>query len=820
MTDLVKDLRHAVRALARRPALTALAVLSLGLGIGVNSSIYSLVHAVLDRGLPMARPSEVVDVYTSDSDGFVYATSSYPDYRDIRDQADAFSELAAFELTVATWDDGERTQLLFGQLVSGNYFDLLGTRPALGRAFLPEEDATAGTHPVVILGHRFHQQRFAGDPAIVGRTVELNGIAFSVIGVAPEALKSTFPVIVADFWAPMTMADRLGDVGGGGGLENRGSRSLFLQGRLRLGVDLAAAQAQLGVVAERLGTAYPETNEGRSLTAVPASTVSLNPGIDGPLRGVAGLLMVLVGLVLLIACSNIANLLLARAADRRREIAVRLALGSSRGRLMRLLLFESLLLGLGGAALGLLLARWTVRLIVGFQPPLPIPLSLDVGFDSQVLLFTAALGILTGLVCGLAPAFQASRPDLVPALKNDAGALGRRFRRFGLRNVLVVSQVAISTLLLVGSALFLRSLGHALAVDPGFTLRRGVEAQLALSLGGRYDETTGKLFYGELLERARTLPAVRSAALASHLPLGLTTQSRRFFVEGAAPSAEGEEREIDMIAVSPGYFATLGIPLLSGRDFGAPESAPGSPGAVIVNETTARRFWPGEDPVGKRLRFDETAPWSTVVAVARDGKYRTLGEEPRPFLYTAFDQDYSPMMTLVVASDEAEGASLARVRSLLDTMDPQLPIFDLRTLSSHLDIMLFPARLGAALLLAFGLLGTVLASVGLYGVVSYAVSKRTREVGIRMAIGAGRDDVLRLVVGEGMGLVGIGLALGVGLALVASRAVAGLLFDVSTHDPAAYLGVVATLVAVALVANVVPARKAMGIEPFRALRDE
>ena len=817
MTQLLQDLRFALRLMARKPALTAMAVVSLALGIGVNSSIFTLVNAVLLRDPPISRPDRVVEVYTSSSDGFRYGTSSAPDYFDLRDSNDVFSGLAATRTYPVTFDDGESTDLLMGEIVSGNYFDVLGVRAHIGRTFLPAEDRTPGTHPVVVLGYDFWQRRFAADPAVLGRTLKLNGRELEVVGVAAASFKGTLPAFRIELWLPLQMADQLGERPI---LERRGSRSLMLKGRLADGVSLEEAQAQLGTLARRLAAEYPETNEGREVTLVPTRDVILNPGFDGPARGVAGFLMAIVGLVLLIACSNIANLFLARASDRRKELALRLALGSGRGRLVRQLLTESLLIAFLGGLASLLFATWTARLLAGFRPPIPVPMALELGIDLKVLAFTLLLAALTGVLCGLAPALQASRPELVPALKNEGAGLGRGYRRLGLRNLLVVGQVAVSTLLLIGSGLFIRSLMNAQAIDPGFTLRRGVAATLLPKLGGAYTDAEAELLYRDLLERARALPGVSSAAVAEFLPLGLAISNKEVWVEGQELGEGEDPPAIDTMAIGPGYFRTLGIALARGRDFSDRDDA-SAPGAVIVNQTMARRTWPGEDPLGQRLRFDDglDAPVYEVVGVAADGKYRTLGEAPRPYLYTPYAQTGDFMLTLIVASNR-EGETLAAVRRLLDEVDPHLPIFEIKTLSEHLDIMLFAPRMGAALLAAMGLLGLLLASVGLYGVVAYSVARRTREIGVRLALGAGKGDVLGMVVREGMVLVAVGVVLGVGLALLVTRALQGFLYGITASDPLTYVAVSLFLLAVAWLANFLPARRATGIDPILALRYE
>lgn len=816
MYDLLQDCRQALRFLTNKPGMTALAVLSLALGIGVNTSMFSMVNAVLLRDLPLKAPEEVVEIYTGDSGGFLYATSSYPDFLDLREQNEVMASMMAFRATIATHDNGEDTEILFGEEVSANYFDFLGLEPTVGRGFTAQEEEHLGTAPVVVLSRPFWQKRYGEDPQVLGQTVKLNGLDFTIIGVGPSQLKGTFPGLTAEFWIPLAMGDVIRERPG---LERRGHRSIFLKGRLKQGISLDTAQAHFETLAARLGAAYPETNENRQLTLVPASEVALNPGFDGPLFGVAGLLMVIVALVLLIACSNIANLLLARAAGRRQEVAIRLALGAGRGRLIRQLLAESLALAFLGGAAGLLMALWMTRLIVAFQPPLPVPLSLDLGPSPALFAFTLGLALLTGLACGLAPALQSSRPDLVPALKGTQAAPGKSLRRLNLRNALVVVQVMLSTVLLCGSGLFLRSLANAQAVDPGFSARKGALVQMALGLGGRYTEEEGRQFYDQVLERTRALPGVRSAALVEQMPLGFGVQTQGLLPEGQTLEDEEDWPEVDLVTVDGGYFETLGIELRRGRDFDVRASADG-PGTVIVNETFAARYWPGEDPLGKRVRFDSEEPWAEVVGVVADGKYRTLGETTRPFIYLPFRQNYSSMMTLVATGEGDEQSLLMAIRQELDSLDANLPIFDNKTLGEHLDIMLFPARLGASLLAGFGLLGLALAAVGLYGVVAFSVARRTREVGIRMAIGADRAAVVTMVVGEGMGLVVVGLFLGLGLAWMGSGVLESLLYGISPSDPLTFALVAVLLASVALVANLVPAGRAARIAPTEALRYE
>jgi predicted permease len=535
---------------------------------------------------------------------------------------------------------------------------------------------------------------------------------------------------------------------------------------------------------------------------------------------VATLLMVVVGLVLLIACSNIANLFLARASERRKEIAVRLSLGCGRWRLIRQLLTESVLISLIAGIGSLLFATWTARLLASFQPPLPIPMSLDIGIDSRVLAFTLLVALVTGVLCGLAPAIHASRADLVPALKDEAASLGRGYRRLGIRNILVVIQVTVSTLLLIGAGLFIRSLAGAASIDPGFALRRGVVVTMMPRLGGRCTAAEEQVFLGRLLERVQALPGVDSATLAEFLPLGLAASTREVYIDGAELSEGMEAPNVDNVAIGPDYFRTMGIDLIRGRAVTV-HDVRGAPPVAIVNQSAAQRFWPGADPIGKHLRFSdaEDAEVYEVIGLARDGKYRTLGESPRPYIYTSQAQQESFILTLIVAAG-AEVETRALVRRLLDDMDQNLPIIEIKTMSEHLEIMLFLPRMGAALLAGMGLLGLILAAVGIYSVVACAVARRTHEVGVRMALGAGRAGVLRMLLREGMNLVVVGAGLGIILALVVTRVLAGVLYGVSSYDPATYVAVPIFMLAVALLANFVPARRATTIDPMQALRYE
>ena len=812
--DLSQELRQVLRSLARRPGWTLLAVLSLALGLGVNSAMFSLIHSVLLRDLPLRAPEEVVEIYTSDSGGFQYATSSYPDFLDLESETTAFSAVVALRLNMLAHDMGQSSSIRFVEEVSGDYFDFLGLPLTLGRGFLPEEGEGEG-QAVAVLSHNLWRQHFGGDQEVVGESLRLNGVDFEVVGVAPAELGSSLPGIEAELWTPLAFADNVAESPRN---ERRGARSLWIKGRLARGVTLEQAQAQLDSLTAGLEEAWPETNRERRMTAVPSSEVALNPGIDGAAMGGAGALMVLVGLVLLIACSNIANLLLARSAGRRREVAIRSALGSGRLRLLRRELLESLMLGLGGGVLGLVFAQALARAVVHLKPPIPIPLNLEPSLDPMVFVFTLGLALVAGLICGLAPALSTARADLVPALKDGGEASwGRSLRRFGLRNGLVVTQVALSAVLLTCAGLFLRSLTQAQDVDPGFDARNGAAIQIALGLGGRYDEAQGIELYDRLRREAASLPGVHSAALVGNLPLGLAVRTQRMLPEGIDEEDVLRWPEIDSMTADTGYFETLGIDLVRGRDF-RPEDTADAPLVVVVNEEFARRFWPEQDALGKEVRLSTEGPASQVVGVVATGRYRTLGEAARPFIYTAFRQDYSSMMTLVAVGDLPEGELLAGLRSAIDRIDSHLPLFDVTTLGEHTDFMLFPSRLAASLLTVFGILGLLLAAVGLYGVVAFSVARRTREVGVRMALGARRDQVVGMILREGLVLVAVGLAVGLTVGWMASGIFEGLLFGITPGDPVTYVLVALVLLIIAGFANLLPARRAAAAAPTEALR--
>ena len=824
MQSLLADVRYALRLLRRSPGFTLVALASLALGIGVNTSIFSLVNALLLRPLPIERPESIVSLYTSDAEG-PYSTFSYLDYADLRDQNSVFSGLVGHSLMLAAFGrDGARTRLLIGEVVTGNYFDVLGVRAAVGRTFLPEEDRVEGARPVAVLAHGLWKREFGGDPSVIGRTITIRGLAFTVIGVAPPKFKGMVPGLTPELWIPSMMLEEVEPAGiqdtvpspsGRTRLERRGSRWMFVRGRLKPGVSMTQAQANVEVVMSRLEREHPETNKDRKATVTPSSRI--HPQVDAGLAPVAALVMGVVGLVLLVACANVASMLLARANARRREVGVRLAIGVARGRLVRQLLTESAVLALLGGAAGLALAYWCNQLLLSIQPPFAAILTLDLGFDARVLLFTLAASILTGAIFGLAPALQASRLDLVAILKDDGSAPGGERRRFGFRQALVVTQVAVSMVLLVAGGLLVRSLSASRAADLGFPIDRLAVSSFDLDMA-RYPRERADIFWRQLDERLRARPEIESVALAGRYPLSVNFSTTQVFVDGQPNGADDKGYVIDASRVSAGYFRTLGVALLEGRDFSDADTEQ-SPQVAVVTSAFARRFWPNESAVGKRVRIRvATGPVVEIVGVVADHKFRTIGESPRPVIHLARSQQYAPYATVIVKGrGDAVSASVALRRELL-ALEPNLLLVDDQTMTTALGTILFPVRVGAILLGAFGLLALSLAAIGLYGAIAYSVSRRTREIGVRMALGASAALVLRLVLRQGLALVAVGIASGGILALVATRVLANALYGVGAADPATYFLAASLLVAVAVAANLVPAIRAARVDPLVALR--
>jgi predicted permease len=816
MEVLLQDIRFGVRRLLKSPGFALAALLSLGLGIGANTAIFSLVNTVLFRPFPVPSSHELVSVSVKGKDDAMRAFS-HPNYLDFRDRNEVLSGLFLHRFAPMSLSRGGQNERIWGYLVSGNYFDALGVKAMLGRTFTQEEDQVKLAHPVAVISHLSWRQRFGADPRIVGRDVIINNRAFKIIGVAPEGFKGTELIYTPEIWVPMMMQPWIEP--GRNWLDRRGSENCFAVGRLKPGVSRAQAEASLNLLAQQLAQEYPDSNEGQRIELVPPGFVV--PMLRGAVVSFTGVLMVTVALVLLIACTNLASLLLARATERQREIAIRLSLGAGRWRIVRQLLTESVLLAVGGGAMGVLLAAWLLDLVVAFRPPVDFPLSFALALDWRVLVFSLAVSVITGVLFGLAPALQATRPDLVAALKDTTSQSG--FRRSRLRSGLVVAQIALSLVLLIAAGLVLRALQQLQTRSPGFEVENGLLLSFDVGLQG-YERDRGREFQRQFVERVAALPGVKSASLTDLVPLSLSYSSDGFFVEGQPPVRGANVPSAMVSSVGLNYFSTMGIPLLAGRDFTERDQAD-APLVVIVNETFVRRFFPEvnapREAVGRRVSSrGPDGPFMEIAGVAQDGKYWMIGEAPRPFVYYPILQAYNSFTTLVVRTASDPKAMVGAIRGEARKLDANLPLFDIKTMTEHMELSLFPARIAAALLGSFGLLALALAAIGIYGVTAYSVAQRTREIGIRVALGARPAQVLKLVLGQGLVLTLSGVVIGLAAAFALTRLMASVLFDLSATDPVTFVFITLLLTAVALAACWVPAARAAKVDPMVALRHE
>jgi predicted permease len=816
MKTLLQDLRFGMRMLSKSPAFTLVAVVSLALGIGLNTAIFSVVNVLLIRPVPVVQEQARLM--------WLRASISYPDYVDYAEQTKSFAGMAAAtgtsEFSLSTSAEPE---IVKGEYVTGNYFDVLGVGAFKGRTFDKAEGQTPA--PVVVLSEHLWRTRFNSDSSLIGRQISINGLSFTVVGVTPKNFIGTEVGLNRELWVPLLMQPVLNPPDAGRASDpisnrfsERNSRWLSVFARLNPGVSREQAATELSTVARYVAETYLGKVDPETLRSVQLLGMSggMDPRDQQEAVPLAGIVIAVVALVLLIACANIASLLLARAASRRRETAVRQALGASRSRLVRQWLTESVLLGVAGGVLGLLLAWWANQLLVSYLQTTPLA-SLELGLDYRVLAFTFLVSIATGIIFGLAPALQASRLDIVKALKSEGS--WQNTGRSRLRAVFVTAQLTLSVVLLIGAGLFIRSLQSANRIDPGFRVERALTVPINLGLL-RYNETEGSNFYRDLLGRVQAQPGVERASLVRFQQLGFSFAQYQVVAEGSGAGPTDEGLSVGFNVVGPNYFKTLETPLLRGRDF-AETDRKGAPEVVVVNETLAAMLWPHEDALGKRLSVGgREGPFLEVVGVARDGKYRSLGEEPHPYVYQPVLQSYDPNMTLVVRTTGEPQALAPAVREQIRALDAKLPIADVKTFRDQLDLSLFPSRVAAWTLGGFGVLALLLAAIGIYGVVSYSVAQRTREIGVRMALGAKRKDVLRLVLGQGLFVIAFGLAVGLLLALAATRLIAGFLYGVGATDLLTFVSVPLLLGVVALVASYLPARRATKVDPLVALRYE
>ncbi|HYG10021.1 MAG TPA: ABC transporter permease [Pyrinomonadaceae bacterium] len=809
--DVWQDLSYGLRMLLKNPGFTLVAVIALALGIGANSAIFSVVNTVLLRPLPYQDPERLVMVWEDDTKGgYPRDTPSAANYADWRDQNQVFEGMAAMANMSFNLTGTGEPERLDGRRVSANLFPLLGVEPQLGRAFLPEEDQPGGNR-VVVLSHGLWQRRFGSDANIKGKSLTLNGESYTVVGVMPPHFQ--FPSRDDELWVPIAFTSEEA--------ANRGRHYLQVVARMKPGVTLEQAQAEMNTIAARLQQQYPAQNTGLG-----ATVTSLHEHVVGDIKPALLVLLGAVGFVLLIACANVANLLLARAAVRQKEISIRVALGASRLRLIRQFLTESILLAALGGGVGLLLSLWGVSLLKAFIPE-NIAQARDISIDGRVLLFTLFVSLLTGLIFGLAPAAQASNFNLNETLKEGGrdSAAGSRGNR--IRGLLVIAEVAVSLILLIGAGLLINSFMRLSSVDPGFRTDKLLTMQVELSELKYPDHARRSAFYTELINRIEALPGVSSAAVTNWIPLVRQGDSIGFSIEGRPDPAPGQGKRPTVVTrvTSPHYFQTMGIQLLQGRGF-VEQDRVDAPAVAVINETMARRFWPDQDPIGKRITPgspDSPDPddWITIVGIARDVRQFELVADPKPQMYLTYAQAgfFAPRHLVVSTNVEPLGLA-SMVRKAVWEIDKDQPVSNIRTMEEVLSESIARQRFSMLLLGIFAAVALVLAAVGIYGVMSYSVAQRTREIGIRMALGARRSDVLKLTVGGGLKLVLIGVAIGLGAAFILTRVMSSLLFGVSATDPTTFIIISLVLIGVAVLASYIPARRATRVDPMVALRYE
>ena len=815
----MNDLRLAFRAFRTQPGFTAVAVLTLAFGIGVNASLFALVNAFFLQPLPVKQADRLVLVMQrSDVINLPYG-QSYPDYLDYRRESRTFADLVAYmPMPIHLSARGQTPERTWIEVISPNYFELAGIAPAFGE-FPRAADEKKGGPATIALSYRYWQRRFGGNPSIVGQPITLNGRTFTVSAIAPPEFAGLAWAMAVSGWVPSGSMGILSE-GGDAFRENRGAPAFRVMGRLAPGTTIADARAETDTIARRLAAAYPAEHKGARVDLIPENRARPDPAISGFLPIFAGVFMALVAFVLLIACANVANLMMSRALHRQRDLAIRAALGATRFRLVRLQVVESILLAVLAGALGLLLAQWMGAAISGIVPSGDIPMNQDHQWDWRVYAFTMGTSILAGLITGTWPARTATRFDLVECLKEGGNTVGTR--RHLLRNLLVIGQVTMSVVVLAGAGLFLHSLQRLQQTALGFNPDGLVMASVDLGLQ-QYDEVRGRRFIEDAIQRAKALPSVTSATVLSNVPFDYGMAIGDIAIDGEIPGTKDNTISVGYNAVGPHFFETFDTRIARGRPFDATDTSR-SRHVAVINETLAAKLWPRQDAVGHRLRLGESSPdWIEVVGVARDGKYLMLAEQPRPYLYLPIAQHYQTPITIVARSASDPSTLAQPLQRLVNDMDPDLPIFNLRTMDTHLRtsiLGLLPFRIGATMAAVQGAIGMLLAVMGLYAVVSYAVARRTREIGVRMALGAAQADILQLVVREGMWMSAVGLVAGLLLALGLGLVLSKVLYGVPSADISVLAAVSILLLIVAATACYVPARRATHIDPLTALRRE
>lgn len=818
MRTFLQDLKYGVRLLGKAPGFTAVAVLSLTLGIGANTTIFTLAKAFFLESIPIQDPARVVSFYSNAQSRKgppqEYLPTPYPNAVDYHEKLNVFSGTSIAIFTGLKYvQSGKQTQL-FAELVNGNFFDVLGVRPFLGRGFSQEEDASP--RPVAVLSFALWNTQFGADPGVLGRTIQLNQQDITIIGVAPRAFRNIGSLGTPNLWLPISLRDLMLDDETKKFMYDRGFRMVGMVGRLKPGVNLKQAQQAVHALGEELEKEYPKDNGGRNEMLVPINETAIPPQLHNVFSRAGALMMLIVSLVLLIACANVANLLLARATQRQREVAVRLAMGAGRMRLIRQLLTESSLLALLGAAFGILLAFWGKKILLSMLPPFLVR-NLNFNLDGRVLLYTLLLAIAATIVFGLLPSLQASRTDAIASLKDRTSAPTGSSRWYGLRGILVMVQVALSLVALAGAGLFIHSLRNAQQIDPGFEVKH--ELIMFINLGAeQYQQPQAEAIYRDAVERLDALPSVAGASFSDNVPFGGGLQ-RTTFTDGVDITDPRNGKLTPLAAVAPGYFPAVGMTLLAGRPFNAQDDDKGAM-VAIVNKAMADNFWPGQDPLGKHIHFlGET--WDvTVVGEVNTVKYATLGEPPQPITYVPLKQHYTGFVTLYVKTHGDPEKALPIIRSTLQTLIPNVPVLGVQTVEQSLSQSLTAPRIGAELLGAFGILALILAAIGTYGVMSYSVSQRTQEIGIRMSLGAQASDVRRLILLGGLAMVLVGVCAGLAVSSLLSHSMSSLLYGVGAFDAPSFLATAALLIFVAMAACWIPARRAMSVDPLVALRYE
>jgi len=813
------DVRYALRTLVKSRGFAVAAMLTLALGIGANTAIFSMVNGVLLRPLPVKDPGQITVLALQQRHGQVDPAFSIPDYRDIRGATSGvFSEVFAFQVGLDGLSVNRKPERIITNYVSGNFFSALGLQPALGRLFYPSEGKVLGADPVIVLGYSFWKAHFGGDPGVIGRSVLLNGHPVTVVGVVPKDFYGLRSFIDAQAYLPLGMA--VLEEGPSDFMTSRTDRSFSVYARLRSGATIAQAQAALSVIARRLSADHPKEDEDLSLYVYPELRARPEPDPKNTMRIVSGLFLGLAGLVLLLACVNIANILLVRATVREREMAIRAALGGGRARLIRQLLTESLLLAFVGGAGGILLGWWASSGVGGISLGTDLPIHIDFGFDWRVFAYAFGAAILTGLLVGIVPAVRASRGNLASVLhEGGRGVVGGKHR---LRNTLVVAQVAGSLMLLIIAGLFTRSLEKAQNTDLGFNPSHVVNFTMdPVEIG--YSQAQGRQFYKTLLERVRALPGVQTASVASWAPMTYYGDADSLQIEGYQPPPGQPEPFARFNGISTDYFQTMQISMIRGRTFTEADNET-APYVAIINESMAKDYWPNQDPIGHHFKMASDPKHSfEVVGIANNSRYQGMTGPVANLFYAPLAQIYavSSLGTLQVRTLGVPQTMMPEIEGVIRSLAPDLPLFDVKTMSEAMDTLngLLMFQVGAALAAVLGILGLILAIVGVYGVVSYAASQKTHEIGIRMALGAQPASILGMILGQGMVIVGIGLAIGVAAAFAAAR-VTGNFLAVSATDPLTYISVTVVLGGVALMACYIPARRAMRVDPMVALRYE